>query len=404
MKRGFFFVAVLVLILGACKESPTTPAPPPPPEPTEKLVGKMFWHDLVGGQYDIFMADLYIVPKAAARSADMVAVNFSDLGQGRSAARRGVQKFKNAEINGSSKERPVVNVLYSLEKIDISLYDFVLKNVENLTDPTMDDFAVAVNSLNWIAYVRAPDYQGSTSIDWQIFYMNVADRVPHQLTPINGKYSGDNVDPDWKDDNTIVWVHNWKAVEVNLSNLNNVSNSIPDWGGSQLDPNYSPDGSMILFNTWQGAKKNGYIKYIQTGVFEPVLPQDYFSIFSDDNPTWVFSNWRIAGHVFMGGKGRIYTKDLQNNKFSVVTDDQHDFRYVTPVKLETDTYLVFSDWGDANQPRLWISNETGSYLRELKQTGDEAVFQIMGLPVPQSDEDLDRIAREYSSMFNHSPF
>jgi hypothetical protein len=401
MTNRWVFLAILLLAAFACKGTPASPEPPP--GPTEKLVGKLFWHDLVAGQYDIFMADLYIVPKTSASFGGTVAVRFRGADQGRFMFSRGVSKFETAEIDGLTKERVVVNALASLEKIDISQYDFVLRNIINLTEPTSNDFAVAVNSQNWIAWVKDPDLNDTGTQNWQIFYMNVADRVQHQLTPINGQYSGDNVDPDWKDDNTIVWVHNWRAVEVNLSNLNNVADTIPDWKGSELDPTYSPDHTMILFNTWQGSKKNGYIKYIQTGVFDPVLPHDYFVTYSDDNPTWVFSNSLIVGHVFIGGKGRIYTRDLQNAGFSVITGNQHDFRYVTPVKLETDIYFVFSDWDDPNRPTLWISNKTGTDIRELNQPGDEAVFQMLGLPVPNSQEDLERTARDYSLRFAHSP-
>ncbi|MCP5049923.1 MAG: hypothetical protein GY940_22335, partial [bacterium] len=213
------------------------------------------------------------------------------------------------------------------------------------------------------------------------------------------KYSGNNWDPDWKSDDIIVWSHNNQIVEVNINDLNVSDPIIPDWGGAQYDPKYSPDGTMILFNTRQNKQKNSYIRYLADGKLVPVLPTDYFNAYPDDNPTWVFSNSLLTGHIFMNGKGRIYTRDIDSGGFLIITDEERDFRYVSPIKLEETTYLIFSDWTDESNIALWISNENGTYLRELNQTGDEVVFKALGLPTPQSKEDMTDIAREYVLLF-----
>jgi hypothetical protein len=131
------------------------------------------------------------------------------------------------------------------------------------------------------------------------------------------------------------------------------------------------------------------------------MPAEYFNPYKDDNPTWIFSNTRITGHVFMPEFGRIYIRDLAADQFSIITDGERDFRYVTPVMIGTFTYLVFADWTDENHITLWICSEDGSDLRELNQTGDEPVFHILGLSVPRSNRDMNEIAWQYSMMFQH---
>ncbi len=53
--------------------------------------------------------------------------------------RPGVRKCYNIEVNGQLKERVVLN---TLNAVDISLYDFEVRNLENITNSTSDDFAV----------------------------------------------------------------------------------------------------------------------------------------------------------------------------------------------------------------------------------------------------------------------
>jgi hypothetical protein len=403
MKNRLYFLAIVLLMAAGCgdrSETPFSPSPPPP-QLTEILVGRVFFHDLgPGNQYDIFMADLYLVPKVTTPPPTRVAVSFPGLVQNRIAMKRGVQKFPCIDIGGEVKEHPVVKAILPID-IDLSLYDFVLKNMENLTQPTSDDWVVAVSEADWIAWVKDPNGRFIDGYNTQIFYMNLADRIEHQLTPINGQYDGDNFDPAWKGDHAIAWVHSNRIVEVDLYNLNGITNVLPDWSGPQYDPVYSPDGSMLLFNTWIKGKKNSFIKHLRTGVYASVLPQSYFAAYTDDNPSWIFSNTWITGHIFMPRKGRIYTRELPEGPFSVITDGQQDFRYVTPVRLRNLICFVFADWGDPERPKLWICDETGGHLRELNQTGDEPVFAMLGLPVPQSKEDLERLAVDYSLKFNH---
>jgi hypothetical protein len=101
----------------------------------------------------------------------------------------------------------------------------------------------------------------------------------------------------------------------------------------------------------------------------------------------------------MPKKGRIYMRDLASGRFSLLTDSLHDFRYVTPVKIKSKVYFVFSEYPATGRPRLWICNETGADLRELGRTGDEAVFVMLGLPVPRGEDDLERAAAVYASRF-----
>lgn len=399
-------LAVLVVVSIGCKTSrdvpapPNPPNPPTPPAPQEQEVGKMFFHDTgPQSQFDIFMADLYIVPKSGAAVSGTLSprVELFSPGPGRGTfVRAGVHKVRHVEIRGKIVERVVLNVVTG---IDISQYDFEVRSVENITNSTVDDFAVNVNGNNQVCFVTAPDGLAANRTNTEIVYMNIDDRVRQQLTPINGMYSGNNWDPDWKTDDIIVWSHNGQVVEVNINDLQVSDPIIPDVGTPQYDPRYSPDGTMILFNTRQNRKKNSYIKYLSNGQLVTVLPTDYFNAYEDDNPTWIFSNSTIVGHLFMDEKGRIYTRDLENDGFLIITEGERDFRYVTPLMLESDIYFVFSDWTDENNIALWIANENGTYLRELDQTGDEAVFRALGLPVPQSKEDMQEIARQYVHMF-----
>lgn len=413
MKKKILYILIILLLVAGCKKHPDVPenpAPPPPPDPvdpvlTEVLVGKLFFHDNPQTQYDIYMADLYLIPKEDSTSRSAQRRGFLAHGlpaAGRKILEPGIYKFREVEIDGSVKERAVLNSQYADDNIDISKYDIQLKNLENLTNSSADEYAVNVNSNNWITFVFNPVGITVDAGANQIAYMDVSDRVIHQLTPINGKYDRDNGDPNWKDDVTIVWSHDRRIVEVNIYETNVNENVVPELDVSQYDPVYSPDGTRLLFNAWhQRRKKNNFIKYISTGQVDPVLPSEYFNLYRDDNPTWIFSNSRITGHIFMPEYGYIYTRDLDTGEFFIITNGERDFRYVTPVRIDTYTYLVFSDWTDDSHITLWICNEDGSDLRELNQTGDEAVFHILGLSVPQSARDMDDIARQYSMMFEH---
>jgi hypothetical protein len=411
MKKKILYILIILLLVAGCKKHPDVPdIPEDPDEPedpvlTEVLVGKLYFHDNPQIQYDIYMADLYLIPKEDSTSGSAERRGFLAHGlpvEGRKILEPGIYKFQDVEINGSVKERAVLNSQYADENIDISKYDIQLKNLENLTNSPADEYAVNVNSNNWITFVYNPVGITVDAGANQIAYMDVSDRVMHQLTPINGKYDRDNGDPNWKDDVTIVWSHDRRIVEVNIYETNVNENIVPELDASQYDPVYSPDGTRLLFNAWhQRRKKNNFIKYISTGQVDPVLPSEYFNLYRDDNPTWIFSNSRITGHIFMPEYGHIYTRDLDTDEFSIITNGERDFRYVTPVRIDTYTYLVFSDWTDDSHITLWICNEDGSDLRELSQTGDEAVFHILGLSVPQSTRDMDDIARQYSLMFEH---
>lgn len=409
MKKKQLLVIVVIIALlfvGGCKKSPEIPVIPDPPDPpdptpTEQLVAAMFYHDTgPQSQFDIFTADLYIVPKSTTTQAsNRITMDVS--GKNPLSLAPGISTVQGLEFNGSVKERVVFNSIHTASAIDISQYDFEVRNVENLTDSTSDDFAVNVNGSNMITFVTIADGLANDRGGSEIAYMDTADRVRHQLTPINGLYSGNNWDPDWKTDDIIIWSHNGRIVEVNINDLNVSGPIIEDWGNAQYDPKYSPDGTMILFNTRRNGKKNSYIKYLETGELVTVLPQDYFNVYQDDNPTWLFSNSLLTGHIFIDNNGRIYTRDITGGDFLIITDGEHDFRYVSPIDLEGTIYLVFSDWTDESNISLWISNENGTYLRELNQTGDEVVFQILGLPAPLCEEDMRDIAREYLMMFDH---
>jgi hypothetical protein len=404
-KTRWRLLAVALVLTGGCAKSPTAPEPPPPPSPppplTEKLVGRLFFHDFgAGAQLDIFMADLYLVPRETDSSATRLTVRFPGGGRSRLSFSRGIARFPLAEIGGHEKDRLVAQFNTDLEEIDFSKYDFVLRNLEALTEPASDDFAVDVSSRDWIVYVKDPDGRANDTSNSEIVYMDLMDRVVHPLTPINGQYGRQNVDPHWKDDSTITWIHAQRMMEVNLDNLDRIMSVLPDWSNSQFDPVYSPDRTMLLFNTWIKGKKNSFIKYLQTGVYAPCLPEGYFSRHTDDNPTWVFSNTLITGHIFMAQKGRIYTRDLESDTFHILTESQRDFRYVTPVLIENLIYLVFVDWSDPQHKTLWISDLEGTDLRELNGTGDEPVFVMLGLPAARSDDDLEKAALEYSFRFD----
>jgi hypothetical protein len=405
-KMTWRLLAVALVLAGGCGKSPTvpeTPAPPPPPEPpvlTEKLVGRLFFHDYgAGAQLDIFMADLYLVPKEESSAAARMMVRFPSRDRSRFSVRRGIERFPQAEVGGQEKEGLVAQFHTDLDEIDISKYDFVLRNLEALTDSKSDDYAVDVSERGWIVYVRDPDGRANDPHNSEIAYMDLADRVRHLLTPINGQYGEQNVDPHWRNDSTITWIHAQRMMEVNLDSLDRVRSVLPDWSNPQFDPVYSPDRTMLLFNTWIGGKKNSFIKYLQTGVYAPCLPQDYFSRHTDDNPTWVFSNSLITGHIFMAQKGRIYTRDLGSGDFHILTEKGRDFRYVTPVLIESLIYLVFVDWSDPQHKTLWIASLDGADIRELGGTGDEPVFAMLGLPPARNENDLERVALDYALRF-----
>jgi hypothetical protein len=404
-------VVMMLLVVGACQNNqsapvvpvdPGDPGDPGEPPAAEILVGKLFFHDHPQLQYDIFMADLYLVLKegTAARSTESRGVPANRLvAEGGKILRRGIIEFDNVEFDGSVKERVVLNSQKSNENIDISLYDIELRNLENLTNSPADDFALSVNSKNWLTFVSNA---AGADIDWdanEIVYMDLNDRVLHQLTPIQGKYGRRNVDPNWKDDNTIAWVHATRIMEVNIDDLVVNESVIPEMDVNQYDPVYSSDGTMLLFNAWhQRRKKNNFIKYMETNQIVPILPVDYFNAYKDDNPTWIFSDDRITAHIFMPN-GRIYTRNIATGEFLIITDGERDFRYVTPVQIAQYIYLVFVDWTDESQLSLWICHEDGTYLRPLDQNGDEPVFQVLGLPAPQSEKDMDRISRWYTMRF-----
>jgi hypothetical protein len=72
---------------------------------------------------------------------------------------------------------------------------------------------------------------------------------------------------------------------------------------------------------------------------------------------------------------------------------------VTPVLIRGAVYFIFADFEDPGRPKLWVSNETGSEIRELDRHGNEAVFVLLGLPIPQDEQDLERAAAAYVLKF-----
>ncbi|MCP5052712.1 MAG: hypothetical protein GY940_36430 [bacterium] len=403
MKKQLLFLLIFFIVIGACKKSSdVSPGPgvepPPPPGPTEQLIGKMFYHDTgPRSQYDIFTAELYIVPKATSAARAVPVGHPITLPPDRGPLlTEGIHKYRNLEINGKVLDRVVVN---TPNAVDISEYDFEVRDVVNLTDSTSDDFAVNANGNNQITFVTAPNGLVGNANETQIVYMDIDDLVRHQLTPVNGNYSGSNFDPDWKTDEIIVWSHSGQIVEVNINDLQVSGSLIPEVGSAIFDPKYSPDGTKLLFNTRQNRKKNSWMKNLVDNQITHLLPDNYFNAYEDDNPTWVFSSSLITGHIFISGGGRIYTLDIGSQDFLIITDGARDFRYVTPIMLDSDVYLIFSDWTDNANITLWISNQNGTVLRELDQTGDEAIFQALGLSVPESEEEMREIARQYAEMF-----
>ncbi|MCP5104965.1 MAG: hypothetical protein GY950_16380, partial [bacterium] len=181
-------MVTLIVLVSGCKKS--TEVPPDPPEPpieppvlTEQLVAKMYYHDTgPQSQYDIFTADLYIVPKQTTSAQLMNRIETRGPGKSLTTLKPGISKLHNLEFNGSIKERVVINSLYATQDNDISKYDFEVKNVENLTQSTFDDFAVNVNGNDWITFVTAPKGLAVDRNNTEIVYMDTGDRVRHQLT------------------------------------------------------------------------------------------------------------------------------------------------------------------------------------------------------------------------------
>ncbi len=417
-------MVVLLVVAVGCKKNediptPPGPQPPDPPDPpvlTEKEIAKMYYHDDgANSDFDIYSADLYIVPiedaaqassqessyAASAKRLDLLKCN------GAKMLNTGVSTYRDVPINGRVIERVVIDNSTTSDPIDITKYNFEVRNVTNLTNSTADDFAVNVSGDGWICFVTAPDGLANNSNNTQICYMNLADMERKQLTPINGQYSSKNVDPDWKTNTVIVWSSQGEIHEVDINELEVSASLVPEIESSLYDPKYSPDGNMVLFNNLVNARnkvKHSYIKYLTgDGGLQTVLPADYFASHSDDNPTWLFANDMIAGHLYpdKGTNSRIYTRNFAADAFNIITDGSRDFRYVQPIKIDNDIYLVFSDWTDQSNIALWISNIDGSLLRELNQTGDEVVFQLLGLPAPTCKEDLSFIARQYAMMFQY---
>ncbi|MCP4152310.1 MAG: hypothetical protein GY757_31525 [bacterium] len=415
MKKNLFIFIIIIILLAGCKKNPelqeNTVTPGSESTDTgnstlqEYFVGRMFYHDN-GPQsdYDIYKAELYLVPKATA-STQSQSKKLITTGIEKQLLTPGIKKFRNLEVNGLMIEKVIVDkyetTISTSNNIVIGNYDFVVRNVENLTNSTTHDFAVNVNCNNVMTFVSSEISLNVDSSKTEIFYMSVEDRVRYQITPINGNYSGQNWDPDWKTNDIITWTHDGEIVEVDINTLEVSDPLIPDVETPQYDAKYSPDGTMLLFNTRNRGKKNSYIKNLVSGQLQTVLPTAYFNAYKDDNPTWVFSNTFLSGHIFMNNGGRIFTRDLDTGAFLIITDGSRDFRYVSPIRIDETLYLVFSDWTDQGHIALWIANRNGTILRELNQTGDEPVFLAAGLPVPESEEELQEIARDYVMMFEH---
>lgn len=398
----------LVLFITGCKKSSDVPNPPEPPEPPnppvlqEQQVGTMYYHDTgPSSQYDIYMADLYIVPKSTSASAEAVGrIAMNGPGPNRMPMLAdGIHKLKRIHFKDKILDRAVISTVVA---IDISQWDFEVRNVENITNSSSDDFAVNVNANDWITFVTALDGLAANRNNTEIVYMDLSDRVRHPLTPLNNQYSGKNFDPDWKTESIIVWSHDGRFVEADINDMQALTDSlVPELVTPLFDPKYSPDGTKLLFNTRSGGKKNSYVKDLQSTVVSHILPDPYFNAYADDNPTWVFSNSLITGHIFIDGIGSVYTLNLDDKTdFLILTDGSRDFRYVTPIRLDGDTYFIFSDWTDESAIALWISNINGTMLRQLDQTGDEAVFTALGLPVPESPEEMRDLVWRYLDSFD----
>lgn len=394
-------LALLLILAGAgCQSSTSSPTSPPAARAlTEVLLGKLFFHDLTtGDQYDIFMADLVVVTGRDSSPAGLpIGILPGDLAG--ASPRRGARKIPRAEIDGRTLEGPV---LYGTTPLDAVLPGsaFVLRNLENLTQtPGADEYDPSVSPGGVVAYVLDPDGRNPIGDNTDIAILDLANRVPRRITPIDGQYVNENWDPEWKDEGTIAWVHRDRIIEVRLDDLGGAAELLPAWRWPQFDPLYSPDGTKLLFNSWVRSKKNSYWKNLATGAYQSVLPPSVFSACTDDNPTWVFSNTLITGHAFPTKKGRVYTRDIERDTFAFITDGTRDFRYVTPVAMPDEFRFVFSDYADPNRPRLWTCGPGGEGLRPLRLAGDEALFARLGYPAPDSAGSLDSVARLYVSKF-----
>lgn len=356
----------------------------------EQYIGKMFWQQQPpGAAMDVFAADVYVILRGSTAAQNDPQLQLSSTRT--RTIKTGINRLQEVEINGGIPTGVIINSEFA---VDPSQYRFIIKNIENLTNSPFQDSSVNVNSKNWITFIS--DRTGT----YEIFYMDTADRVLHQLTPINGNYAGPNFDPGWKTDDTIIFSNDGdRIIEVNIFTKQVSKVSIEEITGKMYDPKYSPDGTKLLFSAWVKGKKNGYLKNLVSGSLNHVLPDQYFAN-RDDNPTWLFSNTRITGHFFYPAKnGRIYIKDGATD-FSVITPADKDFRYVTPVEVFGTIFLVFSDWSQGElKSLLWIANESGSILRPLNQGGDEAVFIFLNLPIPRTKHELEQTAKIYNGRF-----
>ncbi len=365
----------------------------------EVLLGKLFFHDLTAGdQYDIFMADLVVVAgQSAGRDGTPIGISAKDLTG--ASPRHGVRKIPRAEIDGRALEGPVLYGSTPLDAVPPGA-GFVLKKLENLTATSgADEYDPAVSPGGVVAYVLDPDGRNQVGDNTDIAILDLVNRVPRRITPINGQYVGENWDPEWKDEETIAWVHRDRIIEARLDDLGGAAEILPAWRWPQFDPLYSPDKTKLLFNSWVRSKKNSYWKNLAAGTYKSVLPQTVFDACTDDNPTWVFSNTLVTGHAFMTKKGRVYTRDIERDTFAFLTDGTRDFRYVTPVAMPDAVRFIFSDYTDPNRPRLWTCGPGGEGLRPLRLAGDEALFAALGYAIPDTGDALDSVARLYVSKF-----
>ena len=392
-------LALFCLLAGAgCRSSSGPTSPSPLPDGSQFQIGKLFFHDLAAGdQYDIFMADLVAVSKPGV-AADGARSGITPEELAGLKPRRGVLKLPRTEIEGRTLEGAIL-AASSLDGLPAGS-TFALKNLENVTaTPIADEYDPSVNSRGVIAYVEDPDGRLQDGDNTDIVTLDLAGRTKRRLTPIDGRYVEQNWDPEWKDEDTIAWVHRDRIVEASLHNLGGAAEVLPDWRWPQFDPLYSPDGTKLLFNTWVRSKKNSFWKNLETGAYKSVLPQDVFNACTDDNPAWVFSNTLIAGHALTPKDGRVYTRDIERDTFLFLTDAARDFRYVTPVAMPNEIQFIFADYADPERPRLWTCRERGEGLRPLRYTGDEALFMPLGLSAPRSGAELDAAARLYVSKF-----
>lgn len=392
MKKILFFLLCVAVVFTGCKENDILNdnklSLDSSALSSEIYVGQIFYHDQPPGEaMDVFMADIYVTLDHGT-SGNTSKLDFFRTSEHR--IRTGINKIHSVEIDGRSIASVSINAVRELNLLN---YQFHIKNIVNLTHSPYEDSSVNVNTSNWITFIS--DRTGV----YEIFYMDTADRVLHQLTPIDGTYRGGNVDPNWKTDTIIIWSHRGIIVEADINDQIVSGSIVPEFSGSMYDPKYSPDGTKLLFNAHVRGKKNGYLKNLTTQTVTQVLPGAYAK-YTDDNPNWLFSSTRITGHIFYpGSRGRIYIKDGEQ-AFTILTPSHKDFRYVTPVDVMGSVYLIFSDWSNGTQNiTLWIANETGSILRPLNTGGDEAVWILLGLPVPSTSDDLLRAAKLYNQRF-----